>query len=221
VGIVEYNWKSSRAIKVSDEQFKVDFEKYGTLELAKLYNVSKNTITDHRKRLGIPSKYKQGTKYVISGEVALFTTKSGIEFIVDAEDSQKISKYAWYISQQGYVMNDSIKKSTLLHRFIMKANNGFVVDHINHNTLDNRKSNLRVVTPTENSMNQVLSKRNKSSVKGVFWNETNQKWLAYITFKRKRIYLGYFEDLNDAEAARKEAEIKYFGEYAYKNIKSH
>lgn len=213
---MESQWKSSRSIKVSDEQFKRDLDEHGTLKLAEIYGVSKNTVTDMRKRLGIASKHKKSTPYRIEGNMAVFKTTKGIEFIVDADDVERVKNFSWYISHQGYVICDTPKRATLLHRVITSAEKGYVVDHINHEVLDNRKCNLRVVTQTENNMNRRLEKRNTSTVTGVSWFQANQKWSAYISVNKKKIHLGYFDSLEEAKDARKKAEEKYFGEHAYK-----
>ena len=58
-----------------------------------------------------------------------------------------------------------------------------------------------------------MRKTNKSGVPGVCWNKNANKWRAKLTYKYKIIYLGYFDNLEDARKARKDAEIKYFGEF--------
>ena len=100
-----------------------------------------------------------------------------------------------------------------LHRFIMNAPKGKVVDHINHNKLDNRKCNLRVCTQSQNTMNSSLRSDNSSGYTGVYWYKSRSKWLVRITVNGKCINLGYYDDLEEAVKVRKEAEIKYFGEY--------
>ena len=64
-------------------------------------------------------------------------------------------------------------------------------------------------------MNHKISKRNTSGVTGVDWSKTRNLWRARIHFKRKEILLGYYTNFDDAVKARKEAEEKYYGEYAY------
>lgn len=84
------------------------------------------------------------------------------------------------------------------------------VDHINRNGLDNRRSNLRDSSNKQNQENTGLSKVNKPGVTGVYWHKQQQKWAASIGHNGKRIHLGYFDKLEDAIAARKEGERKYF-----------
>ena len=91
------------------------------------------------------------------------------------------------------------------------------VDHINHDLLDNRKSNLRVTTKSQNQMNNKLAKNNTSGVTGVSYCKESGKWVSYIHLYNKRITLGYFIDFDDAVKARLNAEDEYFKEYSYKN----
>lgn len=211
---MESLWKSSRAIKVSDEQFSKDLEQYGTLELAKVYGVSKNTISDKRRQLGIKSKYGTGTSYVISDDVATFTTTKGLTFIVDSSDAELICSYRWYIGKNGYIIYDSPdKKSILLHRFLMNPDSKEYVDHINRVTTDCRRSNMRVVVPSQNSMNKSNDSRSTTGHKGVHWAKRLNKWQSHISAYGVRYHLGTFGNIEDAVKARKEAELKYFGEF--------
>ena len=107
----------------------------------------------------------------------------------------------------------------LLSRFIKEHPIDMVVDHKHgSNTLnDNRKSNLRVATFEENSYNTTLRSNNTSGVTGVNWEKRRNKWQAYITVNKKRIYLGLFDNIEDAIRVRKEAESKFFGEYSHDN----
>ena len=100
------------------------------------------------------------------------------------------------------------------HRFILgELCSNMVVDHINHNTLDNRKENLRICTQHQNTMNCSLSINNKSGCAGVSFSSKLNKWRSYIMVNRKQIHLGCFENIEDAISIRKEAEERYFGEY--------
>lgn len=97
------------------------------------------------------------------------------------------------------------------HRIIWEMHNnqvldGYQIDHINHDRLDNRIENLRLVTVTENNRNQSKFKTNKSGATGVYWSRQRRKWIAAIWNNNKIKYLGGFDDIADAIAARKSAE---------------
>ena len=102
----------------------------------------------------------------------------------------------------------------LMHRFLTKAPSGMDVDHINGDGLDNRRCNLRVCSRAENLRNARVGQRNTSGYKGVSWHSTKQVWRATIMVNYKTIRLGEFKNLQDAVAARKEAERKHFGMFA-------
>ena len=97
----------------------------------------------------------------------------------------------------------------------MNAPKGTDVDHIYHKLYDNRKSQLRIVTHSNNIKNQKLNKHNTSGVTGVSYSKKNNNWESYINTNRQRIHLGHYKNFDDAVKARKNAEQKYFGEYAY------
>lgn len=130
--------------------------------------------------------------------------------LIDIEDVDKIKNYKWCLSH-GYAYN--IKSDIRLHRLIMNCTDDKVVDHINRDRLDNRKSNLRICSQQQNSINRGIQSNNNSGVVGVYWAKSRNKWCAQIMLNKKNIFLGYYEDMNDAIQARKQAEIDYFGEY--------
>lgn len=104
-----------------------------------------------------------------------------------------------------------------MHRLIMDAKDGQKVDHINRNTLDNRKSNLRFVTQSQNMMNAVIRKTNTSGFKGVCFVSREGKWLATIWKDGKQKWLGYFKDKKDAAQAYNKAALELHGQYALLN----
>ena len=103
-------------------------------------------------------------------------------------------------------------KTFKLHRIIMNAPKDLEVDHINHNTLDNRKCNLRLVTKAENAQNKIKAQSNNktSGLRGVSYKKDRDKWKAYLTLNKKQIHLGYFKDIKDAEIAAINGRKKYF-----------
>lgn len=157
-----------------------------------------------------------------SAEYAIGYTAKGEKFWFDKEDYDLVKKYCWHY-YQGYVMtNGEDHHKIYLHRLVMGVTDCNVcVDHIIHppypqHKIDNRKSNLRITTNQQNTMNRSLNRNNSSGVTGVTWDKKNNNWRAYIRFNWKLIHLGSFINKEDAIAARKAAEEKYFGEYAYK-----
>lgn len=165
---------------------------------------------------------KKYNNYDLSGEYGVGYTTKGDEFYFDLEDYDKIKDYCWTIRNNGYVTAycPTTMNRILLHRLIMNCdNNNLYIDHIHGNKTrnDNRKSNLRTATPSQNTMNKPLLKNNTSGVTGVSWNKRKGEWESYITIDGKRKGLGYFSNFDDAVAARKDAEEKYFGEYSYDN----
>ncbi len=152
---------------------------------------------------------------------------SGKSFaLVDDELYDELNKYHWSISTNGYAQRRvKIGNRTSIihmHRQIMGLTFGDkqCIDHINRDRLDNRKSNLRLCTRTENNHNMKLNKRNKSGAKGVYV-QSKKILRVSIMVNRKNIYLGTFpntpEGFAQAKNAYNNAAIKYYGEFAYIN----
>lgn len=99
----------------------------------------------------------------------------------------------------------------------MNASANEKIDHINHNTLDNRRENLRACTNAQNAANQKLSRSNRSGFKGVCWCNRAKKWIAYLSKDKKFINLGLFTDPVLAAKAYDAAAIEKFGEFACTN----
>ena len=106
-----------------------------------------------------------------------------------------------------------------MHRLIMNSPTGFMVDHINHNGLDNRKKNLRIVTPQQNTWNaRPFKDQGKSKYKGVSWEKKYKKWKANICIENKLKHIGYFDNEKEAAEAYDTAAKKHRGEYAFLNF---
>jgi hypothetical protein len=108
-------------------------------------------------------------------------------------------------------------KAGALHRFLMNYPNK-LVDHINLNTLDNRRNNLREVTCSQSQMNKGLYKNNTSGYPGVCWAKNVGQWVVHIKKDNIMYHVGYYDNLDDAISAKKKVEIKFFGEYRNSNL---
>ena len=147
--------------------------------------------------------------------------------IVDPEDFERLNKHKWHAVKGGntfYAIRcvGPAKRTTYIrmHREILRSPDHLVVDHINHNGLDNRKANTRPATRAQNNYNKLIvkGKNSSSKYKGVAWNKDKNKWRARLYFNGKLIFLGYFKDEIKAAKAYDEAAKKYYGEFASLNF---
>ncbi len=133
--------------------------------------------------------------------------------LISKEDILKIQKRKWCLlktNRQIYVRSTKRKSCLFLHQYLLPTKSPYLfVDHINRNTLDNRRSNLRLVSRFQNGWNMKLRSDNRSGYKGVHWFKKTKKWCARISVMGKRISLGHYCNLKDAIRVRKCAENKY------------
>lgn len=152
-------------------------------------------------------------------EMCLYNKKGDVKnkTLIDNNIIEKISMHKWNLDNHtGYVRTKINKKTIYLHRFILDINDkDSIIDHINNNKLDNRVENLRVCNKSKNAMNvKNLKSNNTSSVTGVTWDKSRNKWIAQINVNKKHIHLGRFDDFKEATKVRLKAEKKYFKEFA-------
>ena len=131
------------------------------------------------------------------------TTKA----LVDIEDISKVKDYKWCVNNSkyknvmyvGHTYKKNGKTKTIrLHRLITDCPEDLVVDHINHNGLDNRKCNLKICTIAENGQNRRLAKNNTSGINGVSWNSEEKKWRASVIKYKKQVFCKLFSNKQDA-----------------------
>ena len=138
-------------------------------------------------------------------------------WIANRQRPDMIGKVAGCAQNQGYILislDDEKHKGHRLAWLYVHGEMPQFIDHKNRVKGDNRISNLRVATKSQNEQNKDLRSSNTSGKTGVYWSIAAKKWQAYIRFDGKMKYLGIFEDKEDAIAARRVAEAKYFGEFA-------
>lgn len=131
--------------------------------------------------------------------------------LVDDEDFEFLNECRWYCNAQGYAVRDiggrKNRSVVWMHRVINNTPEKLRTDHINGDSLDNRKKNLRTVTASQNGHNRKsLNPNNTSGHVGVVWRKDIQKWSARIKVQYKERYLGCYSKLKDAISARKLAE---------------
>lgn len=132
--------------------------------------------------------------------------------------------YARRNVNRGVVNGQQVYDTYLLHRVILERvlgrslAKGEVVDHIDWNGLNNTRANLRLATNAENMRNRRPNPRNTSGYRGVYRNNNQGNWMAYIRVNFKSIYLGSFKDIVDAARAYNRGAILYHGEFAVLNV---
>lgn len=147
--------------------------------------------------------------------------------IVDSEDFEWLNQWKWQLHGGKWgeyalrqKMEDGKSKPFYMHREILKHYNykikNLFVDHINHNGLDNRKANLRLVNDSQNQMNRIMAQNNNSGYKGIT-SYRNGKWRASTQLNQKHIHLGYFNTKEEAALAYNQFARENFGEFAYLN----
>jgi hypothetical protein len=160
-------------------------------------------------------------------EIIINSKKNGTHVVlVDDEDFHELNKFKWRLSKgrytfyaQRHVNNNGIITSVLLHRQIMNKHlqKRLVIDHINHNGLDNRKCNLRTVSYAQNSQNKTSKLNATSKYLGVYFDKKKLKYRVQIMVNKKTRYIGLYVNENDAAQAYNKEALKHFGEYANLN----
>ena len=137
------------------------------------------------------------------------TLNSGEKALVDEADYEDLIKWKWYFSAgakgERYALRSAGRGMVYMHRQLLglERGDGRLGDHINRNRLDNRRANLRIVTPSQNSQNHPGHRAGTSRYRGVSWHKGAQKWAINMKFQGRQYYFGLYEDEEEAaEVAR-------------------
>ena len=174
------------------------------------------TYQDIRDNLSKEKLTWQNTKMIVipfSRFSVMKSSDDGDEILVDPDVARKVDGRKWCIDSGGYPvvrLNGQLVRlfDVVMSQYFDEKPKGCFVDHINHDKLDNRIINLRFVTPAESSRNMPLKRDNKSGHTGVCKTPKNT-YRAYITINKKQINLGYYQTLEEAVSARREAEDRF------------
>jgi hypothetical protein len=156
----------------------------------------------------------------IEGNIAFVPLSQGREAIIDAADAGAVGQFNWRVQSAGenhkYAgrseMQNGQRRFVLMHRFICNPDDSQYVDHINGNSLDNRRQNLRVCTQSENLCNRAKQSNNRSGYKGVYLHAPGV-WRSRIQFRGNLTDLGLFNDPEAAHQAYVAAARRLHGEF--------
>jgi hypothetical protein len=149
------------------------------------------------------------------GDYVVIKLSNGGESFVSVCDAEMVRKYKWRRTNNGYARATVKNKKTYLHRYILGADNGVCVDHINRNPLDNRRENLRLATHSQNMQNSTRSS-NKNTPRGVF--SAGRGYCATISHENKTHYLGWSESEEDAARIYDAVARNVHGDFAVTNF---
>lgn len=156
------------------------------------------------------------------------------EVLYDDEDWELIKDHQWWLkvsilkdgskilyahAHNKYIDPDILQSTIIMHRVVTEAPDGLNVDHINHNGLDNRKTNLRLVTFQQNIFNTRGWSKSTSKYKGVSWDTAKSKWAVNIRCNGKDVFLGFFCNEDHAAQVYDLHAMKLFGKFGYLNFK--
>ena len=156
--------------------------------------------------------------YSTDGKTVYGTIPDGTRFCIDADMVEIIKDKKFYRCRQGYgseYLTDC--HGIKLHEYLYPHKEGYEIDHINLNTFDNRRCNIRYCTHQQNQMNQPIQKNNTSGVSGVSWYAPRGKFRARIKISQREIHLGYYGTFEEAVQARNVGMGCMFGEYGRYN----
>ena len=137
------------------------------------------------------------------------------------EDYERLRHWTWRRGARNYAVRDETrhgkKRRIFLHREVNNTPTGYITDHIDGDTLNNMRDNLRTATSSQNNAN-AKDRQRMSRYRGVYWHNKAGKWYAQISINGRRCHLGLFDDQAEAAKAYAEAAQQAFGEFARPDV---
>lgn len=211
----DYDIVKNRVCYIKDHHVSIR-EKRKSRSLSQvLLGVDSNKKVLHKNRNPLDMRRANlfcGNTYQSVGDYMIGECFGGEKYKIDIDDYDLVSQYVWHVDTNGYVITKADGRVIKQHRLVMGVldDNRYEVDHIEHDTLDNRKSKLRLADRSLNCFNRRLGKENRSGVIGVYWMKSAKKWAAQISKNGKKHYLGVFDSIEDATVARAKAERELY-----------
>lgn len=190
--------------------------------IAQSYGVSPDTVWRALSRHGVPrDRYRRQQDFVVDGDIVRIPLTKGREAIIDLADLPLVEGRSWFAQEarnssgRFYVTAHGPDGQKLyLHRVILNAEAGQIVDHADGDGLNNLRCNLRLADYSLNGANRGPTRVNTSGFKGVFWNPDVGKWFSQIKVRGRYHRLGWFTEKSDAAEAYAIAAKAHWGEFA-------
>lgn len=165
--------------------------------------------------------HRKHNTYIFKSDRLEIYTEKGQRILADVEDFDTLQNYYWCVDNKGYararIPNSNPSRCIRMHQVVLNCSSAELVDHKHGDTLDNRKSELRICSTMQNAQNCALRKDNTSGAKGVYVKILKSgkiRYVVHLGYNNRKLHIGTFDTKEEAIEVRKQAELKYYGEYS-------